>query len=149
MSAHVTTQWWQLCFILFFSIYFLFLCVFFFRRIFQYYPLSFLQLIFKFQNRLVQCSPCNVTGIKNTYNNVMYSCRIVYNPQINPCRAPHDPCRRQACNFIIVEVWPSVIPEWDSMDSAVYPMMEGNMTTTWIVSHQNRATLFSTALPFL
>jgi hypothetical protein len=39
----------------FFSIYFLFLCVIFFRRIFQYYPLSFLQLIFfKFQKRLVE-----------------------------------------------------------------------------------------------
>jgi hypothetical protein len=30
----------------FFSIYFLFVCVIFFRRIFQYYPLYFLQLIF-------------------------------------------------------------------------------------------------------
>jgi hypothetical protein len=30
---------------IFFSFYYLFLCVIFFRRIFQYYPLSFLQLI--------------------------------------------------------------------------------------------------------
>jgi hypothetical protein len=37
---------WILFFILFVSVYFLFLCVICFRRIFQYYPLSFLQLIF-------------------------------------------------------------------------------------------------------
>jgi hypothetical protein len=28
---------------------------------------------------------------------MLYSCRTVYIPQINPCRAPRDPCRRQAC----------------------------------------------------
>jgi hypothetical protein len=44
----------------------------------------------------------------------MYSCRIVYVPQMNPCRAPCDPCRRQACIVLLVNplmlVLPSVMP---------------------------------------
>jgi hypothetical protein len=60
---------WTLFFILFFSIYFLFFICNFFRHIFQYYPLSFLQLIFfKFQNRPSSVfSSWNVTGTKSTY----------------------------------------------------------------------------------
>jgi hypothetical protein len=46
---------WILFFILFFSIYILFLCVIFFRRIFKYYYPFFSSIdFFKFQNRLVQ-----------------------------------------------------------------------------------------------
>jgi hypothetical protein len=89
---------------LFFSIYFLFLCVTFFRRIFQYYPLSSIDF-FNFQNRLVECN-------WYVYEEYIMSCtlvllvrnsRIVYIPQMIPCRAPRDPCRRQACYIFIVK----------------------------------------------
>jgi hypothetical protein len=80
-------------------------CVIFFRRIFQYYQLSFLQLIFlKFQNRLVQCLALVMwLVVVPRVHDVMYSCHIVYIPQMNPCLAPRDPCRWQA--WLLFQLW--------------------------------------------
>jgi hypothetical protein len=66
---------------------------FFFDVFFSIIPFLLLHLIyFIFQNRLVQCLALVMYLVPRVHNS-----RRVYIPQMNPCRAPRDPWRRQAC----------------------------------------------------